>query len=117
VPPPTCWRPRLGAAAERDFAAILRWTAQRFGAGRARVYRQTLLLAVRDLASGPDVLGSKARDDILPGLRSLHVARRGRRGRHLLLYRAAGDAEIEILRILHDSMELRRHLPPAGEKI
>jgi toxin ParE1/3/4 len=51
------------------------------------------------------------RDDIVPGLRVLHVGRSGRRGRHFLIYRAAGDREIEIIRILHDSMDLRRHLP------
>jgi len=68
---------------------------------------------MREFAAGPDVLGSRARDDISPGLRTLDVARRGRRGRHFLLYRATADLEIEILRILHDAMELRRHLPPA----
>ena len=72
---------------------------------------------MRELAAGPDVLGSKVRDDILPGLRALHVARGGRGGRHFLLYRATANLEIEILRILHESMEPRRHLPMTGDDI
>jgi toxin ParE1/3/4 len=109
------WRVRLGTAAELDFANIVKWTAENFGARQAKIYRDTLVQAIDDLAGGPDVAGSKARDEILPGLRTLHVARHGRRGRHLLMYRAAAGSVIEIVRILHDSMDLPRHLPFAGE--
>ena len=79
------WRVRLGAAAELDFANILKWTTENFGARQSRVYRNTLVLAIRELADGPDIAGSKARDEIMPGLRTLHVARHGRRGSHFLM--------------------------------
>jgi toxin ParE1/3/4 len=46
-------------------------------------------------------LNSKAREDIAPGLRSLHV---GGRGRHVLFFRPSGDNVITVLRILHDAM-------------
>ncbi len=109
------WRIRFGAAAELDFANILRWTTESFGARQAHLYRQTLIQAVGELAGGPDVRGSKVRDEIKPGLRTLHVARHGRRGRHFLLYRVVGDRMIEIARILHDSMDLQRHVPVPTE--
>jgi toxin ParE1/3/4 len=109
------WSIRLGAAAELDFAAILKWTTENFGSGQSQIYRDTLVRAIRELADGPDVPGSKARDDILPGLRTLHVARRGRRGRHFLLYRTQRRI-IEIIRILHDGMDLRSHLPHLKEE-
>ncbi|WP_244422115.1 type II toxin-antitoxin system RelE/ParE family toxin [Bradyrhizobium sp. ORS 285] len=83
---------------------------------QAEVYRDTLLSAIGDLANGPDVAGSRARDDIMPGVRTLHVARRGRAGRHLLLYRMSGPGVIEIGRILHDRMDLPRHSPFPSEK-
>ena len=76
------WRVRFGAAAELDFANIVKWTAENFGARQSRVYRDTLLYAIGELADGPDVAGSKARGDIMSGLRALHVARHGRRGSH-----------------------------------
>ena len=87
------------------------WTTERFGARQAGVYRDTLLDALAALAGGPDVPGSRSREDLLPGLRSLHVARRRRRERHFILYRAAGDDTIEVIRILHESMDVSRHLP------
>jgi toxin ParE1/3/4 len=105
------WRVRIGAVAELDFANILKWTAKNFGAQQSRIYRDTLVRAIGELANGPDLAGSKARDEIMPGLRTLHVARHGRRGRHFLLYRIAKGQIIEVGRILHDQMDLRRHLP------
>jgi toxin ParE1/3/4 len=110
------WRVRLGAVAEVDFANILKWTTENFGARQAAIYRDTLVQGIGELAKGPDVPGSRARNEIMPGLRTLHVARHGRRGRHFLLYRAVEGRIIEIGRILHDEMDLKRHLPlPRGE--
>ena len=86
------WRVRLGAAAEVDFANILKWTTENFGARQSRVYRDTLVQAIGELADGPNVAGSRARDEIMAGLRTLHVTRRGRRGSHFLMYRAAPNS-------------------------
>lgn len=108
------WRVRLGAAAELDYANILKWTAENFSPSRARVYRETLRQSIDELAGGSEIVGSKARDEIMRGLRTLHVARHGRRGRHFLMYRVKKET-IEIVRILHDAMELNRHLPSAME--
>lgn len=108
--PSGAWQVRLTAAAERDFQSILTWTAEQFGEAQARAYADILTAAIRALTDGPDVLTSKARDEIGPGLRILHAARFGRRARHLLLYRAAPDAVIHMLRILHDAMDIERHV-------
>ncbi len=105
------WRVRLGAVAELDFANILKWTTENFGARQSRVYQGTLVQAIGVLADGPDVAGSKARDEIMPGLRTLHVARHGRRGSHFLMYHSVPERTIEIVRILHDRMDLQRHIP------
>ena len=112
------WRVRLGAAAEVDFANILKWTSENFGARQSHVYRDTLVQAISELADGPDIAGSKARDEIMQGLRTLHVARRGRRGSHFLMYRVTPKSTIEIVRILHDRMDLQRHasFTPNGDE-
>jgi len=110
------WRVRIGAAAEVDFANILKWTAENFGERQSRVYRDTLVLAIGELAHGPNVAGSRARDEIMAGLHTLHVARRGRSGSHFLMYRAASNSTIEIVRILHERMDLRRHVPSAPDE-
>ena len=110
------WRVRLGAAAEVDFANIVTWTTENFGARQSRVYRDSLVQAIGELADGPNVAASRARDDIMAGLRTLHVARHGRRGSHFLMYRAAPQSTIEIVRILHDRMDLQRHVPSASDE-
>jgi len=110
------WRVRLGAAAEVDFANILKWTTENFGARQSRVYRDTLVQAIGELADGPGVLGSKAREEIIAGLRTLHIARRGRRGSHFLMYRAGSSSTIEIVRILHDRPSAPRSICPRRER-
>ena len=111
----THWRIRLGAEAEKDFTHILKYTKDNFGQRQLEIYQTTLLEALSLLENGPDVPASAARDEIQQGLRTLHVARQGRRGRHFIMYRASDDNVIEILRILHDAMDLARHIPPEGE--
>jgi toxin ParE1/3/4 len=110
------WRVRFGAAAELDFANIVKWTTENFGARPSRVYRNTLIQAISELADGPDVAGSKARGEIMSGLRTLHIARHGRRGSHFLMHRPAPGMTIEIVRILHERMDLQRHLPPVPDE-
>jgi len=68
-----------------------------------------LVGALASLTGGPMALNSKAREDIAAGLRSLHI---GGRGRHVLFFRPSGDNVIMVLRILHDAMDVARHIPP-----
>ena len=52
------------------------------------------------------------------GLFALHVARHGRKGRHFVMLRIGQDQRgevIEVLRLLHDAMDLPRHVPPMDE--
>jgi toxin ParE1/3/4 len=89
-----------------------------FGEAQARIYAETISAALNDLAAGPTIVGARKRDDILKGISTLHVARKGRKGRHFVMFRVgrAPDREvIEVLRLLHDAMDLQRHLPPAEE--
>lgn len=111
------WTIRHTGTADADIGKILRWATQRFGEAQAPVYAQTLFSAIEALAiGGPATLGTKARDEIGKGLLTLHVARQGRKGRHFLLFRVGRDHAkgnvIELLRVLHDAMDLPRHLPP-----
>lgn len=71
--------------------------------------------AMEALTAGPRIVGARERSEAAEGLLTLHVARGGRKGRHFVLYRAGSGTEatlIEVLRLLHDSMDLRRHLDP-----
>lgn len=105
------WDVRLSPSAQRDLAGIVDYTVEQFGARQARTYRTTLTSAIAALRAGPRLRASVSREMIAPGLRSLHVARKGRRGRHLILYREGPARTIEVVRILHDAMDLGRHIP------
>ena len=108
------WPIRLSAAAEADIQGILDWTLEQFGEQQAHIYTGTLSEALESLAIGPKVIGVKKRNDIARGLFTLHVARHGRKGRHFIMFRTGLDKDrkvIEVLRILHDAMDLPHYLP------
>ncbi|MGD9586733.1 MAG: type II toxin-antitoxin system RelE/ParE family toxin [Brachymonas sp.] len=108
------WTVRLSAAAEADFRQILRWTVDHFGSAQARIYAETLSTALKDLCAGPSIIGVKERPEIGSNIWTLHVARNGRKGRHFIMFRvcAAQDSKvIDVLRVLHDGMDLAKHMP------
>ena len=106
------WSIRVAQSAQHDIAAILAWTRRRFGARQAQAYARTLSGALQVLGEGPDATGARQRDDLGPGIRVLHVARQGRHGRHFVVFRVGGKHRIDVLRVLHDSMDLVRHVEP-----
>ena len=113
------WTVRLSAAAEADYRQILRWTMENFGSAQARSYAGTLSSALQALNAGPSIIGVKARPEIGDNIHTLHVARNGRKGRHFVMFRVGsiqGGDVIDVLRLLHDAMELERYLPVVGDE-
>ncbi len=110
--PDRVWAVRLAVPAAQDFAEIIQWSRERFGPAQADRYRQWLRAAIEELEAGPSHALSRSREDIGPGLRVLHAARKGKPARHFLLYRQSGESGIEIVRLLHESMDLGRHALP-----
>lgn len=112
------WPVRVSAAAQADIEDALRRTFDHFGELQLRVYSETLSSALQALSVGPGAVGAKARSDIGSGLYSLHVARKHRKGRHFIVFHIGRDKDsevIDVLRVLHDSMDLIRHLPQDEE--
>jgi toxin ParE1/3/4 len=107
------WRVDLSSSAERDYENILRWTVENFGDAQAVIYDETIRSALKALLDGPKVLGAKAMPELGTGAYRLHVSRGGRTGRHYLIFRATpaiAHGSIEILRILHEAIDLSRHV-------
>jgi toxin ParE1/3/4 len=104
------WTVRLSETAEADYDDVLRWTMTRFGDAQAASYGDLLAMTLARLERGPTIAGVRQRDEIGVGLRTLHV---GRRGRHIILFRIGTepDQTIDVLRILHDAMDLAQHVP------
>lgn len=109
------WTVIISQVAKADLKDIQRWTAMNFGAAQAIRYEETLQLAIEALKSGRGTVALTKREDLGHGVFSLHVARRGRRGRHVLILKLRKEQEWELLRVLHDSRDLARHIPRADE--
>lgn len=108
------WTVRLTKSAESDYQSILVWTLREFGDLQARIYADTLSAALVALTAGPATVGAKKRSEIGKGIFTLHVARDGHKGRHFVLFRVGPGTHsrsIEVLRLLHDAMDLTRHIP------
>lgn len=112
TPASHAWEVWLSEAAEADFENILVWTADQFGEEHARLYEDILRSAIASLREGPSIPGARPRPDVGRGVYSLHAARNQRRARHFILFHIEGEERITIVRILHDAMDLARHLPP-----
>lgn len=113
---------RLSASAVEDIEAILAWTHGRFGEQVRLRYEELLVQAILDVADDPLRPGSVERPDLARGAYTYHLrysrARVSpfigliREPRHFLLFRITSARNLEIGRVLHDSMDLARHLPP-----
>jgi toxin ParE1/3/4 len=107
------WDIALTARAEADIQEISAWTEEKFGPDQAETYAAIINVTILELKDGPNPVGARPLDDILPGLKLVHVARHGHHGRHFVVFRAMRDRDrtIVVLRILHDQMDIVRHLP------
>lgn len=107
-------RYRLTGDAIADIRAILRVTTTRFGTRQHATYRALLREAAEMIAADPLRPASRDRGDIIPGLRTFHVAHAARRrsaAAHVLLYRLdPAGAGIIITRLLHESMDPAAHI-------
>jgi toxin ParE1/3/4 len=112
---------RLSALAEGDIAALLAWTQAEFGELARSRYQALLLAGLRDIAAVPTRPGSITRPELGPCVHSYHLRHSRdraqgvqgpvRRLRHLVLYRVITPGLIGVGRVLHDGIELERHLP------
>jgi toxin ParE1/3/4 len=110
-------RYRLGAQAIQDLQSILLESERMFGPSQRQTYTDLFHRAAGLIATEPQRIGSKTRDELRQGLRSFHLDRAaGRRGAasHSLYYVESvledGAPGVTILRILHDHMDPERHV-------
>ena len=99
-------RYRLSHAAARDLAEIGRYTQRRWGVQQRRVYLGRLDARMDFLVDHREA--GVVRDHLRPGYRSFHE------GRHLIFYCATADT-IEVIRVLHERMDVHRHFAATDE--
>jgi toxin ParE1/3/4 len=106
---------RISSRATRDVAGVLDYTLERFGDRQHDQYAELIREALAAIAADPGRPPARRRPEIRHDARTYHLARRGKPARHFFLYRVLPNNEVEIGRLLHDSMDLSRHLPEGYE--
>ena len=91
---------RLTVKAVEDLKSIGRFTEKKWGRDQRNRYLAMLDSSFKSISHQPGI-GTMC-DYIRQGYRKYHV------GRHLVFYRENGK-HIEIIRVLHDSMDIERH--------
>ncbi|MFN3507320.1 MAG: type II toxin-antitoxin system RelE/ParE family toxin [Allorhizobium sp.] len=113
---------RLSAQADADILDILTRTHTDFGLDAQHRYELLIVTALSELAVSTRLAGVASRPELGLGVCSYHLRhsrdrarhRTGivRRPRHFILYRQILPNLIGVGRVLHDAMEVERHLPP-----
>ena len=88
--------------AKADLQSIGRYTAIKWGINQRNIYLTQIDRCFHDLSDSPDL--GRVCDFIRKGYRKYKV------GKHLIFYRHAGADQIEIVRILHERMDVKIHL-------
>jgi toxin ParE1/3/4 len=92
---------RLTNKAIEDLRSIARYTEQTWGREQRNKYLSKFDASFQMLVHEPEL--GRACDEIRQGYRKHHV------GRHLIFYRLIAS-RIEIIRILHDSMDIDSYI-------
>ncbi len=91
--------------AKSDLYAIAVFKAQRWGVKQRNLYIKQLDEAFHMLAESPEL--GKHCDDILPGYRKFP------QGSHIVFYKTGSSYQIEVIRILHKSMDIETQIQGA----
>ena len=87
--------------AQGDIEDIWTYSVAHWGERQAEIYIRLLQAAVDAVASDPQI--GLVCDDVRPGYRKYRV------GSHMMFYRAAASSVV-VVRILHERMDVERHL-------
>jgi len=92
----------LTSAARKDVIDVGRFTTEKWGRRQRGKYLKQLDDAFRLLARQPEI--GRDAEDIKPGYKKLS------HGSHIIFYRAGAESKIVVIRVLHNSMDVERHL-------
>ena len=95
----------LTEIARADLASIRRYSTRTWGRDQTAKYMDALRDTMKGLVRGTVI--TRARDDLRP------VILMATSGRHSIFFEA-DDSRVLVVRVLHDSMDYRRHLKPSA---
>lgn len=110
----------ISPTALRDIEAALQWSETNLGSEATDRYAALIDCSIKDIADTPKRSGSRVCEDVSSDLRIYHLWHSRRRvplqpgrvkkPRHFLLYRVISTQTVELVRVLHDNMDVERHV-------
>lgn len=97
----------IAPCAIEQIAEVVHQTRIDYGEHKERQYDELVESALETLAENPRM--GTHRPEIHPDAWTYHIGKRGKRARHLFLYRIS--EAVEVARFLYDAMDLPRHVP------
>jgi toxin ParE1/3/4 len=107
--------------ARDDIADLLDASVESFGPIARGRYERLIAVALADVCGDPARIGSVERSELGEGIRTYHLRHSRARAtteqgrvvepRHLLVYELPDDHRLRVLRVLHEAMDLERHVP------
>ena len=94
---------KVSKAAAEDLFKIGLYTEEKWGVQQRNIYLDELERKFNELARNPDLPTSVSRDEIKIGCYSILI------NKHMIIYRKF-DYGVRIVRVLHQSMDVKRHL-------
>ncbi|PIV51044.1 MAG: type II toxin-antitoxin system RelE/ParE family toxin [Flavobacteriaceae bacterium CG_4_8_14_3_um_filter_34_10] len=85
-----------------DLNNIWKYTFEKWSENQADKYYEMLKLACKEIGKNPEI--GKGYNKITKNLLGLHS------GRHIIFYQLITQSEIEIIRVLHERMDLKNRL-------
>jgi toxin ParE1/3/4 len=92
----------LTKKAVEDLATIWIYTLENWSENQADKYYSLLIEGFDEIAGNPGI--GKSFSDIIEGMRGLRV------GRHIVFFRLVSPDKVEITRILHERMDLKKRV-------
>jgi toxin ParE1/3/4 len=93
---------RVTEKAKADLLGIARFTESKWGVQQRNDYLKSFDMAFHRISERPQL--GKACDEIVQGYRKFP------QGSHLVFFRTGLDAQVEIIRVLHQSMDVESRL-------
>ncbi|MFP6583004.1 MAG: type II toxin-antitoxin system RelE/ParE family toxin [Candidatus Hydrogenedentota bacterium] len=110
-------RARLSGPARADIDSIWHYTLNQYDLDQADRYVSLIEQALEDIGLEPKAATTRARPELGGFIRSYPISLSKRRGqssiqspRHVIIYTLAHEDEVFILRILHETMDIKRQI-------
>ena len=102
----------ISGVARVDLVSILEASLTRLGEDGREKYARLLIQGLRELRAAPEGPATRPRPELAAGMRSFHLGQvRKNPGvkepLHFLLYRVRRNQPVELLRVLHERLDLR----------